>query len=314
MADEEALIVWDAERGMQHFVRRAAFHTEADDFGFLVPTPARPELAEADDDVFARLAEVIQPAVVHTSSPVFHTCCTAACGALLLSAGREVETAGVPDVIVHVETRVAGMDAAVLEARDAEALAVWLTEHGYAMRPALQRWVTPYVEAGWFISAFKIAGDGGGPSIGTRALRMSFATDRPFYPYREPDDVDEQARALRVFLVAGERMSGSLAGQNEWSGEVRLARSMSGLEALLAGTMPEGRAPRAGWLTVFNDVHTERPDADLFFTAAGVADEVVPPPIVVADEYMVPIPLEPVLIGGFVFYFWWRRRGRTEAR
>ena len=42
---EEALIVWDARRHMQHFVRRAAF-APGEDFGFLVPTPHRPQLAE----------------------------------------------------------------------------------------------------------------------------------------------------------------------------------------------------------------------------------------------------------------------------
>ncbi|MCA9610167.1 MAG: hypothetical protein KC619_31440 [Myxococcales bacterium] len=40
---EEALIIWDASRHRQHFVRRAAFGA-GEDFGFLVPTPSRPEL------------------------------------------------------------------------------------------------------------------------------------------------------------------------------------------------------------------------------------------------------------------------------
>lgn len=49
VADESAIIVWDAATETQHFVRRASFRTDAEDFGFLVPTPSRPRLAEADD-------------------------------------------------------------------------------------------------------------------------------------------------------------------------------------------------------------------------------------------------------------------------
>src|SRR5437016_3719837 len=49
IADESAIIVWDAAAKTQHFIRRASFATAAHDFGFLVPTPAQPTLAEASD-------------------------------------------------------------------------------------------------------------------------------------------------------------------------------------------------------------------------------------------------------------------------
>src|SRR5690349_12193059 len=52
---EEALIVWEPSTRKEHFVRTAGFDAQNEDFGFLVPTPARPELAEVDDEVFARL-------------------------------------------------------------------------------------------------------------------------------------------------------------------------------------------------------------------------------------------------------------------
>src|SRR5437899_2663334 len=49
LADEDSLIIWDAKNHIEHFVRKAAFHTTAHAFGFLVPTPSVPELAEMDD-------------------------------------------------------------------------------------------------------------------------------------------------------------------------------------------------------------------------------------------------------------------------
>jgi len=54
---EEAVIVWDPVKKREHFIRRADFRTDAAGFGFLVPTPAKPELAEASNAVFDRLRE-----------------------------------------------------------------------------------------------------------------------------------------------------------------------------------------------------------------------------------------------------------------
>ena len=46
IAEESAVIVWEGATRTEHFVRRATFATTAADFGFLVPTPSKPELAE----------------------------------------------------------------------------------------------------------------------------------------------------------------------------------------------------------------------------------------------------------------------------
>ena len=64
VAEESAVIVWDEATKTEHFVRRATFRSAAKDFGFLVPTPSKPELAEASDDSFTRLEDVIRPEVV----------------------------------------------------------------------------------------------------------------------------------------------------------------------------------------------------------------------------------------------------------
>jgi len=64
IADESAIIVWDSASGTEHFIRRATFKSAAQDFGFLVPTPTKPELAEADDAAFKELARITAPKVV----------------------------------------------------------------------------------------------------------------------------------------------------------------------------------------------------------------------------------------------------------
>jgi hypothetical protein len=61
IADESAIIIWDASTKTEHFIRRASFTTPADDFGFLVPTPTKPALAEASDSAFSYLERLTAP-------------------------------------------------------------------------------------------------------------------------------------------------------------------------------------------------------------------------------------------------------------
>src|SRR5262249_53157744 len=58
---EQYLLLWDAATRTQHFIRKASFHSAADDFGFLVPTPARPELEESGNEAFSFLQKLTEP-------------------------------------------------------------------------------------------------------------------------------------------------------------------------------------------------------------------------------------------------------------
>ena len=69
IATESAIIIWDEENKVQHFIRRASFRTAADHFGFLVPTPTRPELKEAEDAAFDVLSEITRPRVEQRKRP-----------------------------------------------------------------------------------------------------------------------------------------------------------------------------------------------------------------------------------------------------
>lgn len=60
IADESAIIVWDQASRIEHFIRRATFASDTPDFGFLVPTPSKPELAEAPDSVFQQLEPALE--------------------------------------------------------------------------------------------------------------------------------------------------------------------------------------------------------------------------------------------------------------
>lgn len=272
IAEESAIILWDAASKTQHFIRSAAFQTEARDFGFLVPTASVPELAEADDFAFKFLDRLIDPPELRL----------VAAAAVKAEAAKAVE----PKVVVIATAKVAGMDAAVLAANDAGALDRWLKEHGYASSPPLMEWAKAYIDRNWYITAFKISA---GPERARRleagAVRMSFITEQPFFPYREPQQPAEStalpvARLLKVYFVGDARYDGVLetgmswAGRPVWSGTLA-TENRNELMRLLR--MPAAAAATATRLTLFRDFSDPRPGgADLNFVRASVQDEIRP--------------------------------------
>ncbi|MEM9189346.1 MAG: DUF2330 domain-containing protein [Myxococcota bacterium] len=311
VADEDALIVWEADSKTQHFIRRASFQADVDDFGFIVPTPGAPSLHEVDSRIFDRLGRHIEPEVVYEPSYVFGTCCTAP---FMLMSGAAVESApriASAGVEVLLEDRVAGMDAVVLAANRPEELSAWLSEHGYATRPALTAWLAPYVEQGWKITAFKVAKGSAGPRVGMDAVRMTFSAERPFYPYREPpDEAGTPGRLLRVYLVSEERMEGRVEGVADSFADVPFSAPSDELEEALQDLGVE--LPPTLWLTAFEDRSTERPFADVFFRRSDQG-EVRPDPIVIErGTTFIPLPVEPLVLGAVGFFFWRYRKRKHQ--
>ena len=68
-ADQTVIIIWDAANKTQHFIRKASFKSEADDFGFLIPSPSQPELDEAGNEAFPFLAKITAPEVQRIARP-----------------------------------------------------------------------------------------------------------------------------------------------------------------------------------------------------------------------------------------------------
>jgi len=281
IAEESAIILWDAASKTQHFIRRASFQTAAQDFGFLVPTPGKPELDEASDEAFKTLERLTAPQVTTMTQR-------------LPRGARAAPMAAAPmpnSVRVLDSKRVAGYDAVVLEADNPEALNQWLKQHGYASRPALTRWLEPYVKAQWKITAFKIAKDAKKePGVATAAVRMTFQTDRPFFPYREPDDQHEAAkgpsnsRLLRVYFLSADRTAGTLGKAGEWPGRVVWANQLAAPQreqVLQLLKLPDQTPPASWWLTEFEDHAAPRPGTDdVVFSPSENQSPLARPPII----------------------------------
>jgi Uncharacterized protein conserved in bacteria (DUF2330) len=311
MADESAIIIWDAATKTQHFIRRATFSSSARDFGFLVPTPTKPELAEAGDEGFNALAGLTEPRIVTQSAPSGGGGC--GCGSVMspMIAGSAHKAEQTVDVLES--KRVAGYDAVVLQADNAGELSKWLKDHGYESSPALTEWVEPYVKKGWKITAFKIARDDAaapagtaktGPAtarapgeaqMSTSAVRMTFHTEHPFFPYREPPGAPPATsgpnpeRLLRVYFVAAGRVKGTLGeGGKPW-GDVARARVVWANKLVDANRdsvlrqlkLSEETPPASWWLTEFEDHSSPRPGTDdVYFSLDEDQSTVERPPIV----------------------------------
>jgi Uncharacterized protein conserved in bacteria (DUF2330) len=281
LADQAVFIFWDAANKIEHLIRKATFETNTKDFGFIVPTPTQPALAEANDSAFEAL-EALTARQTQWEWRFKPLCCVPiGCGTLSSSLnGRSGHSA----VRVLDSQRVAGLDAAVLEADDAAALAAWLKDHGYAFRPELTAWLEYYVARQWKVTAFKIAHDPQtGKPVTTSAVRMSFAAERPFFPYRVPDETDRQRRLLRIFMLAGQRVEGRLGEKGDWSGKAvwadRLTKEHTARLARDLG-LDEATLPADAWLTTFDDLRFPNPGSDdVYFRGASSQGTLHRPPL-----------------------------------
>src|SRR5579863_2451190 len=151
-ADQTVVILWDAATKTQHLIRQASFKSDADDFGFLVPTPTQPELNESGDAAFPFLKKLTEPEIKKIARPSPGMQC--GCGDQPATKSARSMPAG---VAVLEEKLVAGFHAVVLEADSSTALLDWLKEHEYAFSPAVEAWAKPYVDGGWKFTALKVA-------------------------------------------------------------------------------------------------------------------------------------------------------------
>lgn len=316
IADQEVLILWDEARQEQHFVRRATFQPErGESFGFLVPTPSQPTLAETSSAVFARLQDITRP----VPRPVWVPDLTPLLLGGFTTFGVEVSPkverqAGVveDDVRVLEQRRVAGYDVAVLEADDPEALARWLRDNGYDARPQIAEWARPYIAEGWKITAFAYAQDAAATTeVAAGTVRLSFGTPRPLFPYRVPSDVvarPGEGHRLRVYFASTTQFEGTFGERDAWSAEVPFSAA---LRSDLAGWIDVPTASPPRWLTVFEDHGWPGGHDDVWFQPAEHEDTVIPT-YLVADYF--PLPADALLLGGWgIRKLLRRRRARREA-
>ena len=196
LSREKVLIVHDAARGRQHFIREVAFRRADESFGFVVPTPTRPEIAKVERTPFTRLREHFP----FTDPVVDGAGYGSGAGAGFGGRGGGVE-------VLAVE-KVGSFTAFTLAATDAGALAAWLKDNDLVNTPETDRWLAHYVRMGFFYVALRYDPPANARArkhapIAAETLRISFDAPIAYYPYFEPETPrDEKTpRLLELWYV-----------------------------------------------------------------------------------------------------------------
>jgi hypothetical protein len=258
MTNETVIIVWDSAKKVQHFIRQASFDTKAKDFGFIVPLPSVPDFAVANPNAFSRLERLIP-------EPVSFGC------AKPTEAAASIPTGSVE---ILKEERVGDYQATVLRATDAEAMSGWLQKNQFKSRPQMTEWLGYYTKKGWVFAALKYVATPE-TTTNTKAVRISFKTDEPHYPYKMPSDAFRPGWVwpLMLYFVADSRIKAKLAdGGSSWAGkEVWSGDLPQGHYADLAKelALQPSDLPVNATVTIFENGEDEsKYDEDLVFVAA----------------------------------------------
>jgi hypothetical protein len=285
-ADQSVILIWDPATRTEHFIRKATFKSAGDELGFIVPTPTQPVLAESSDEVFDYLRKLTAPEIKHQLRLP-----SVGIGCGMVSAPPPT----LSSVQVLEEKEVAGYKAAVLQAGVAGDLVTWLRDNGYAYSPAMEAWARPYIDRGWKFTALKLAKSEQGKkdqTLTAGTLRITFQTDEPLFPYREPDSaayatsLGASRRLLRIYFLAEARYEGRLrvpkspwTGNAVWANKLKPAERLKTLELLKLLPIT---GPATWWLTEFEDnwPYAQAP-SDLFFSRAASQRTLQRDPIVV---------------------------------
>lgn len=197
LAYEQAVIVHDATTNREHFIREVAFRRADERFGFVVPTPTRPEVAKVDKGLMRifHLEFEFDPPLPRNVGSGYGRGSGAGFG------GR--------GVTVLERTKVGSFTAFVLAADDSAALGKWLKQHGLVTTPETDAWLAHYVALKFYYVAMRYDPPKGGkvrPTIESETMRISFDTPVPYYPYLEPAAPAGDERLLDLWVVGGKKV------------------------------------------------------------------------------------------------------------
>ncbi len=198
LSREKVLLIHDAQAGRQHFIREVAFERASEPFGFVVPTPTRPDVGSVASNPFTRLRDRFP--------------FTKPRGMLIGYGGGHASLGGSGGRYQGVEVleveKIGSFTAFVIAATDVGGLTRWLADNDLVSTPETDLWLTNYVRAGFFYVALRYDPPKSGKRSGMIAaetIRISFATPVPYYPYFEPTtQLPERKRLMELWTIGSE--------------------------------------------------------------------------------------------------------------
>jgi hypothetical protein len=242
LAREKVLLIHDAAKGRQHFIREVAFRKANDSFGFVVPTPTRPEVASIAQTPFTKLRQTFAYDGWENAYGVG--------GLGLVGRGGGGAPRGVE---VLEEKKVGSFTAFVLAATDETALAQWLNDNGLVSTPEADQWLAHYVAMDFFYVAMRYdppkdrtSAKADVAPVEAETVRISFDTPIPYYPYLEPEGPPAGAtpsRLLELWYV-GRDLVNPIArretdGEPQWVRPLRPGQRFKEARVALLGALDD---------------------------------------------------------------------------
>jgi hypothetical protein len=231
-SEERSLIVWDASKKTEHFIRALSLKGDPETFGVFVPTPTVPTIAKEKDDILDHVAQLFAPPPNLTGSG----------GG---GKGAPMGT-GAPPVQVMQRTQIGDFEAVTLKATDANALGDWLSKNKFVDKPALRTWEKTYLDKKWLITAVRCTAKGAGDrKLEVPTMRMSFSIEAPFFPYTEvPADAADEAAFQKKYNTTQTAYRGYNYGTRPFDVYVIAQTQMQGMMGASTGGPPVSDAIR----------------------------------------------------------------------
>jgi len=171
-------VVW-YENGVETLILSTTFNGKAQNFGWLIPTPTKPEVDQASDELFTALDDLTRPKYQPEPLP------------LLGAPPGGFEEKAVPAAPTIIETKKVDIyDITVLKATDKEGLVEWLNKNDYQYPTDRQHLLQSYIDNNWYFVAVKV--DSSAVSAAGSYLEsghatpilLTFASDKIVYPLK----------------------------------------------------------------------------------------------------------------------------------
>ena len=157
--DQQAVIFYD--QGVETLILSISFQGDAEDFGWIVPVPSKPEIAKGSDELFTTLEE-LTGYVPYPSKRILY---------------EDSYLGSADQAVTIVETKkIDYYDVTVLSSTDEKALAEWFSDNDYNYPTAASYLLNSYIENGWYFVAMKINPESLGWANVTQQLRSGHAT------------------------------------------------------------------------------------------------------------------------------------------
>jgi hypothetical protein len=190
------------QKGIEHLVILVKVHTEADDFGWIVPLPSEPVVKEADVEMFRDLS-IITASIVRGYESEGCNC------------GTIAETKTVSDEIDIIEVSKIGiLDYSVIRAENPSPVVQYLQSKGLQMSDQIENLLMEYMQRGWFYLFCAYLETERTEPLGyeyrygeiIQPVELTFNTDTPVYPLKVSSLNVWWDFELIIYVVAENRM------------------------------------------------------------------------------------------------------------